>query len=221
MQRTPEPELMDHPAQALAYARADFSEPHSAFVLHFAAAFSEFAAGTIVDFGCGPGDITLRLAAANPAARLIGIDGAGAMLALAREALAARPALVERVRFVHGMIGALPGEIAGVDAVVCNSLLHHLPDPAVLWRAARGVARAGAALLVMDLARPDSEAEAARIVDTHAAGEPAILREDFHNSLLAAFTPAEVRVQLAAAGLPGVDVRRVSDRHWLATGRLP
>ena len=53
------------------------------------------------------------------------------------------------------------------------------------------------------------------------ASEPAVLREDFHTSLVAAYTPQEVRLHLAAPGLAGLEVRRVSDRHWLAAGRLP
>jgi hypothetical protein len=32
MDRIPEPELMNDPGQALAYARADFEEPHNQFV---------------------------------------------------------------------------------------------------------------------------------------------------------------------------------------------
>lgn len=212
---------MNDAAQALAYAQADFSEPNAAFVEHVSAVLPERGCGTILDLGCGPGDITLRLAKVFPDAHVIGVDGAGAMLALAREALAANPALAPRVGFVHAMLGALPQGIAGVDAVVSNSLLHHLPDPALLWSVATRVARRGAALVVMDLARPSSVEDAGRIVATHAAGEPAVLREDFHNSLLAAYTPGEVRLQLAAAGLAGVEVRTVSDRHWLAAGRLP
>ncbi len=221
MQRRPEPELMDDPAQALAYARADFDEPNTAFVEHFCAAFPDFAGGAVVDLGCGPGDIVLRLAARHPRARVTGIDGARAMLLLAGEALAAKPGLAPRVRFVHAMLDDLPDGIRDADAVVSNSLLHHLPDPALLWRTVRQVGRRGTALLVMDLARPDSPADAAHIVATYADGEAEVLREDFYNSLLAAYTPEEVRQQLAAAGLGGIEVRSVSDRHWLASGRLP
>lgn len=212
---------MEDPAQALAYARADFNEPNTAFVEHFCAHFPDFAEGSIVDLGCGPGDIALRLAARYPRAYVTGVDGAAAMLALAGDALAAAPALAPRVRFVHAMLGGMPGGIQSADAVVSNSLLHHLPEPALLWCAAQRVARRGAALLVMDLARPDSPSDAAHIVATCAQGEPEVLRRDFYNSLLAAFTPEEVRQQLMAAGLGDIHVRRVSDRHWLASGRLP
>ena len=189
MQRTPEPELMDDPAQALAYARADFEEPNAAFVAHFAALLPDFERGTIVDLGCGPGDIALRLAARYPAAHVVGVDGAASMLTLAREALAARPALQGRVSFVQALIGATLPEVDRADVVVCNSLLHHLAEASLLWRALPRLARPGAALLVMDLARPDSVADAARIVAAHAAGEPEILRHYYYNSMLAAHTP--------------------------------
>lgn len=222
MQRLPEPELMDDDAQALAYAAADFSEPNAAFVAHFVDAFPAFDAGTIVDLGCGPGDIALRLAARLPAAQVIGIDGSAAMLALAERARAAAPAAIAaRVRFQRTMLQDLPGTLPPAAAVVSNSLLHHLADGGLLWRAARAIARPGAALLVMDLARPDSAVEARAIVAQYAAGAADVLREDFYNSLLAAFTPAEVEAQLAGLGLGGIPVRRVSDRHWLAAGRLP
>ncbi|HKL77338.1 MAG TPA: SAM-dependent methyltransferase, partial [Gammaproteobacteria bacterium] len=54
-----------------------------------------------------------------------------------------------------------------------------------------------------------------------AGDEPEQLRTDFYQSLMAAFTPAEVEWQLAAAGLEGLNVRSVSDRHLLVSGRLP
>ncbi len=50
-----------------------------------------------------------------------------------------------------------------------------------------------------------------------AAREDPILREDFYNSLCAAFTIEEVREQLVTAGLD-LMVARVSDRHMLISG---
>jgi hypothetical protein len=51
-------------------------------------------------------------------------------------------------------------------------------------------------------------------------GNPEVLREDFYNSLCAAWTAEEVGDQLIAADL-ALDVERISDRHWLVYGRLP
>lgn len=220
MPRRPEPELMDRAEQAKAYAEADFEAPNSAFLALFAERFPRFAGDALLDLGCGPGDIALRFARRYPRLTVHGLDGAAAMLAHAEAALARAPELAGRVRFLQGR---LPGAVLPrrYGAVVSNSLLHHLHDPDVLWRAVRAAVAPGGCVCVMDLFRPGSEDAAVAIVETYAAGEPEILRRDFHASLLAAFTPGEVRDQLAAAGLDGLEVETVSDRHLLVSGRLP
>lgn len=219
MQRIPEPELMDDTDQARAYARADFEEPNSRFVELFAEHIGA-PAGPVLDVGCGPGDIVLRLARRYPDVRIHGLDGAEAMLAFGREALVAEPALADRVRFIRGTIPGASLPQNDYAAVTSNSLLHHLHDPGVLWRLIRDAVRPGARVLLMDLFRPDDRERAARIVDSYATDEPAVLRRDFFNSLLAAFTPDEVRLQLQDAGLHGLRVETVSDRHLLVTGTV-
>jgi hypothetical protein len=72
----------------------------------------------------------------------------------------------------------------------------------------------------MDLLRPESPERAAAIVEANAAGEHPLLKEDFYNSLLAAFTLEEVAGQLAAAGLGSLRSQQTSDRHWLVSSRL-
>ena len=221
MQRIPEPELMDDEAQARAYAEADFEEPNS----HFAALYDEFIGAlpqdaAVLDLGCGPGDIMLRIAAAHPQIEIHGLDGSGAMLAFGQAALAAQPELAGRVSFIQGLVPDAPLPRARYDAVISNSLLHHLHDPETLWRMIHARARPGAPVLVMDLMRPADEAAAQALVEQYAADEPAVLRRDFYNSLLAAFEPGEVRQQLVLAGLGRLDVTPVSDRHMLVRGRV-
>lgn len=220
MQRIPEPELMDHPEQARAYAEADFAAPHTAFVAAFREAFPRWRRGRVLDLGCGPADIAVRFAQAFPACRVDGVDGAEAMLALGRAAVQAA-GLVDRVALHHVYLPhqALPA--ARYDAVLSNSLLHHLADPLTLWRAIRSGARLGAPVLVMDLMRPVDRDLAQRLVQEHAAAEPALLQRDFLHSLCAAYRPEEVRAQLAAVGLDALTVRVVSDRHFLVYGYCP
>ena len=139
----------------------------------------------------------------------------------ARRVLAAAdPALAGRIRLVRALLPAPDLTAAGYDLVVSNSLLHHLHDPGVLWNTVKHAGRRGARVVVMDLFRAGSPAAAADIVARYAGAEPEVLRNDFYNSLLAAFTPDEVRAQLGAAGLDHFTVTIVSDRHLLVAGTL-
>ena len=103
MERVPEPELMDERVQARAYAGADFDEPNSQFVERFERHIG-LPSGPVLDIGCGPGDIPLRLVRRFPELEVHGLDGAEAMLALARDALAREPALAGRLRFIAGRV---------------------------------------------------------------------------------------------------------------------
>lgn len=221
MDRIVEPELMDDAAQAQAYAEADFAEPNARFVALYDELVGALPGGAaVLDLGCGPGDITLQLAAAHPGIEVHGLDGSGAMLHFGRAALAAAPALQDRVRFIEGLVPGAELPRARYEAIVSNSLLHHLHEPESLWHMIVARGRPGAAVLVMDLMRPASVAAASALVEAHAAGEPEVLRRDFYNSLLAAFEPVEVRRQLETAGLGHFTVRPVSDRHLVIHGTL-
>lgn len=221
MQRIPEPELMDEAEQAAAYALADFAEPNQRFVEYFEQEFPELRHGTVLDLGCGPGDIVMRLATRHAGLTVHGIDGSAAMLRFGSERLHQAPGLSGRVQFIEGILPGATLPLAQYDAVISNSLLHHLHDPAVFWHAVREAGAPGAAVLVMDLFRPRTRADAQAIVDQYAADEPDVLRADFLASLCAAFEPDEIREQLRASGLAGLQVRTVSDRHLLVTGVLP
>lgn len=221
MQRVTEPELMDDQAQSEAYAAADFAEAHTHIVDIFGRCFpGEEVTGHILDLGCGPGDICFRFAARYPGCSLTGVDGSTAMIRLANARKACESGTGGRVCFIEGL---LPGaEIPGAPfaAVISNSLLHHLHEPHVLWETVLRYASPGTRVYVVDLFRPQSVSEVQRLVDEYAAGEPDILRRDFYNSLCAAFEPHEVETQLVAAGLAGLAVDVISDRHLAVYGVL-
>lgn len=221
MKRIPEPEeLMDDPEQAQAYAEADFSEANRLFLDLFAALHPEPFAGHALDIGCGPADIPLQLAVEHPAAIIDAVDGAPAMLALAEQRLRELPQLAERLRLLCTSLPSdeLPDQ--AYDALLSNSLLHHLSEPLDLWRTVRRCARPGAGVLVMDLRRPDDPAAVDDLVQQHAADAPDVLRRDFRNSLFAAYTPDEVERQLRTVGCEGLSVDVVSDRHLAVRGWL-
>jgi len=220
MKRIPEPELMDSEAQTRAYAEADFNDSNTLFTDRFGEYFADCSSsGEMADLGCGPGDISIRMALRYPGWRVTGLDAGPNMLKLAQQRLD-QEKLDGRVQFRHSYLpdDSLPG--ASFDAIISNSLLHHLPQPQILWQSIVHLATPGAAVQVMDLLRPDTEQKALRLVEVYAADAPEVLQEDFYNSLLAAYTPQEISQQLFAAGLDRLKIEIPSDRHWIVQGRI-
>jgi 2-polyprenyl-3-methyl-5-hydroxy-6-metoxy-1,4-benzoquinol methylase len=216
MNRTLEPELMDDPEQALVYARADFEEENQGFIDRFREYFPEFTEGHVLDLGCGPGDIPVRLARALSSCRITGVDASEPMIGLAGMAVK-QAGLADRITFRCERFQAV-SLVEPADAAVSNSLLHHVPNPLQFWYRLRQLVKPGSPVLVMDLLRPDSPEEAQDIVDRYAAKEPEILRRDFYRSLLASFTEDEVAAQLAEMNLSRLIVDVPDDRHWVVGG---
>lgn len=217
LQRVPETELMAAPDHAAAYANADFSEPHSAFVEQFAQRFGEFQYGHVLDLGCGPADITIRFAQRYPGVHLTAVDGSEAMLDLARPRIEA-VGLASRIAIEHAYLPDPALLKRPFDALISNSLLHHLRNPLAIWEAAAALPT-GAPIWVVDLLRPSDEAMLEELVQCYAKGEHPLLVEDFANSLRAAYRPAEIAEQLAAVGLGHLNIAITSDRHLAIWGR--
>jgi 2-polyprenyl-3-methyl-5-hydroxy-6-metoxy-1,4-benzoquinol methylase len=219
MDRVCEPELMDDAEQALAYAQADFSAGDQALVERLDELFPAGLGLRLLDLGCGPGNISFLLAQRHGQATVLGVDGAAAMLALARQRLRQQPLLEGRLGFQQALLPCR--ELAGgFSAVMSNSLLHHLHNPQVLWEALRQLAAPGACIYMKDLRRPSSSAAAEALRQRYLAEAPPVLQRDYVASLHAAFRPEEVQRQLAAARLDGLRVEPLEDRYLEVWGQL-
>lgn len=217
MQRILEPELMEDAAQVNAYAKADFEQPHNDFIQRLQALVANPGFdGNALDLGCGPGDITCRFAKAFPLCSIDAVDGSETMLEYARAAI--KPEL-ERVNFIHCKLPCVLLPQLSYDIIYSNSLLHHLPEPRILWQVIQQYDEPGTFIAVMDLIRPDNEDMAKKLVEMYAGNEPEILQKDFYNSLLAAFTLDEIKDQLTEANLP-LAVEQISDRHVFISGKM-
>ena len=216
MNRILEPELMDDPEQALIYAQADFEQENQGFVDRFRDYFPDFSEGHVFDLGCGPGDIPIRFARLFPSCRITGVDASAPMVRLAED-LVQQAGLSDRMTFRCERFQDLAG-VSIADAAISNSLLHHVPNPLQFWHKLRLAVKPGSPVLVMDLLRPDSPEDAQAIVDRYASDAPDILRRDFYNSLLAAFTEDEIGAQLAQMNLTRLSIDVIDDRHWVVGG---
>lgn len=201
---------MDTPAEATAYDQMDHSLPNRAFVDRIV---ELGGGGSILDIGCGPGHMPLLICAAIEGASVLGVDLAASMIELAEAHLAASP-FTERIRFEIADAKDLVGHgNESFDAVVSNTLLHHIPEPGAFLRECARLVRSGGVLLIRDLFRPATAARADELVELHAADCTLVQRELFRASLHAALTPGELRVMADQVGLAHAQLVVDSDRH--------
>ncbi len=218
MERLLEREVMDGEEQVRAYAQADFSKENQWFVDYFLEVFPDFREGLILDLGCGPADIPIRFVRACPSLSLMAVDASSPMINLAQGAID-EAKVGDRVTVVCQRFQDVQLQ-EPADAIISNSLVHHVPNPFQFWYALKKLAKPGSPVLIMDLLRPETLDEAQALVDQYAADEPEQLRRDFYNSLLAAFTEDEVASHLAELDLSRLLIDVPDDRHWVVTGRV-
>ena len=144
---------------------------------------------------------------------MLGIDLASQMLATAGRNIE-EAGFAGRIRLVRGDAKRMAASDASFEAVVSNTIVHHIADPAPALAEMVRLVEPGGTLLVRDLARPADRTELARLVALYAGSEAEAARDLFAASLHAALTLGEVRALIGALGLPGAEVSMTSDRHW-------
>lgn len=217
MERILEPELMDDGKRATAYANADFTKSNQNYINQLLSEYSALS-GTAVDIGTGPADVAIRLAKANPRLRITAVDGSQPMIQIAQRAVQLE-ALEPRISLLCARIPGLPLPDHSFDAVLSKDLLHHLPDPTILWIEAKRLVKKGGVIFVMDLMRPENLGQVKQLVSDVTGKADPLVQEDFFNSLCAAFTVDDVTSQVKRAGL-NLKIDRVSDRHMLIRGKV-
>lgn len=211
IERILEPEVMDTEEDASEYEAMDHGVVNEAFV----ASVLELSppAGTLLDLGTGPGHIPLLIAEKAPGLRIVAVDMATHMLERARGHVK-RAGFEARIEILQRDAKETGFAAQSFDAVVSNSLLHHIPEPLGVLREIARIARPGAALFIKDLLRPSTTEELDALVSLHAADCTPYQRRLFRESLHAALGLDEVKALCQEAGLDGVTVLQSSDRHW-------
>jgi ubiquinone/menaquinone biosynthesis C-methylase UbiE len=213
--RTLEPEVMDTAEDAREYDAMDHASVNEAFVADLLRALGKRASEpiTLLDLGAGTAQIPIELCRRAPQLRVVAVDAAEHMLVLAKENVGVA-GLAERIELVHADAKRLPFPDASFDAVISNSILHHIPEPREVIAEAVRIITPGGLQFHRDLCRPASEAEVDRLVAQYAAGATPYQKKLFAESFRAALTVAEMQSLIAEFGFTPESVRMTSDRHW-------
>jgi len=206
--RIPEPEVMDDSNEVQAYssaaADAYLSNIDDTFVEHTLRLIGP-TAGCALDIGCGPGQILTKLSARLPGWKFIGVDRSLTMIHRATS-------LPHSVFFLAGDACSLPFRGSSFDLVLCNSVLHHIGDPACLFAEIRRIAKPGAAILLRDLRRP-SRFGFPLHVRWYGRHYDGLMYTLYRDSVHAAYTPEELSAMLNAAGISRARLFRHGATH--------
>ena len=223
LDRRLEPEVMDTAEDAHDYDSMDHSTVNRLFVDDFLAFASASGFETqftnqkqpleVLDVGTGTALIPIELCRRPVACRVTAIDLAAEMLKLA-DLNIAKARLADAIRVDRIDAKQMPYANGQFEAVISNSIVHHIPQPSAVFAEMARVLRNGGLLVVRDLLRPESLADVDHLVATYAGRENAHSQQLFRDSLHAALSLQEVRELADSHGVPKTAVSQSSDRHW-------
>lgn len=227
--RVLEPEVMDTLAEAVDYDTMDHSAVNQSFSEEFLAALrrmpelasrltdasaaSKPAPLTVLDVGTGTARIPIAICRLTDRLKITAVDLSAHMLQLGQRNVIEN-GFDRAIKLEQVDAKGLPYADASFDAVISNSIVHHIPQPIRVLREMLRVLRPGGLLFVRDLLRPPDAEQIATILAKHAAGTNAHQRQLFDQSLHAALTLEEVAAVLRELNLDPAAVTQSSDRHW-------
>lgn len=133
---------------------------------------------TIVDLGCGTGDLSLAMA--GPGRRIILVDQSQAMLDEARKALS--DAADTELDFRLGSMEHLPLANEEADVAVLSMVLHHVPEPMAALKEAARVLRPDGLLILADLCHHNEEVMRSSFADFWLGFEQDTLDQDLQEA---------------------------------------
>lgn len=217
--RVLEAEVMDAPEEAAEYDAMTHGEVNACFAADALAARGIGKGGRWLDVGTGTARIPIELARRDPTIHVTAVDLSRNMLEIGRRNVH-NAALEERVELDLVDAKGLPYPDASFECVVCNSIVHHIPDPTDCLRELLRLVAPDGTLFVRDLVRPPTDDAVEALVALHAGTDSERGRALLRDSLHAALSIEEVRAIVRSLGERADAVAATSDRHWTWSRRF-
>ena len=169
--------------------------------------------GHFLDVGTGPAQIPILLAQHCPHIHITAIDLSEEMLKIAKRHITDAD-LTDRITLEYVDAKTLPYPDNTFDGLISNSIVHHIHDAMEALKEMGRVVKPNGVVLIRDLIRPETSADAQTFVDRYAAEDTPYQQKLYYDSFLAAFTLTEVNQMLTQMDMPGAVVVQSTDRHW-------
>ena len=207
--RIPEPEVMDQ-EEMLAFMRNNrpIRDNNQGEVikpfLHLCPSFS--MEGTLLDLGCATGELSIYMSLVFPRLSITAVDASPGCIEEAQK-LANHFNLANPPEFIRAHLPDDKLSSRKFDTVFSRSTLHHFQRGGDFWKVVKRHGKSGGTVYAYDLARPITRRGAELLVDgALMPNAPEVNRRIYMRSFMAAYRPAEVRLDLEACGLRGLRV---------------
>nr|WP_075486412.1 methyltransferase domain-containing protein [Prochlorococcus marinus] len=231
MERIPEPELMVKKEQVISYDEADFSEGEvnlinqiNHYLLKKNISLSE--KDLIVDLGCGPGNISEKLAIKWPDAEVVGIDGSKEMILRAEhnKEISPNQKKLKNLRYILSDIKDIKLNNfllkKKITLLVSNSLIHHIINLDDFFNVIRSLSNNMTINFHKDLKRPLNEKSALELKAKCSHKYNEILTSDYYASLRASYTLKELKDYILKNDLSSLEVFEDGDKYLIVYGNV-
>ena len=231
MERIPEPELMKKKEQVISYDEADFSEGEvnlinqiNHYLLRKNISLGE--KDLIVDLGCGPGNISEKLAIKWPNTEVVGIDGSKEMILRAEfnKEISNNQKNLKNLRYVCADIKDIKSTTfllkKKISLLVSNSLIHHITRLEDFFNVIKSLSSNKTVNFHKDLKRPLDEKSALELKAQCSNEYNEILTNDYYASLKASYTFKELKNFTLENGLSCLDVFEEGDKYLIVYGNV-
>ncbi|ABB49723.1 conserved hypothetical protein [Prochlorococcus marinus str. MIT 9312] len=231
MERIPEPELMKNKEQVISYDEADFSEGEvnlinqiNYYLLRKNISLSE--KDLIVDLGCGPGNISEKLAIKWPNTEVVGIDGSKEMIMRAeyKKETSGNKKKLKNLRYICSDIKDIKSTNfflkKEISLLVSNSLIHHITHLEDFVNTIRCLSSNITVNFHKDLKRPLDEKSALELKLQCSNKYNEILTNDYYASLKASYSYKELKNFILENDLSSLEVFEDGDKYLILYGNV-